>query len=417
MRILFLSPYPPYPPRSGGALRIYNLMKGLAARHEVWCLTFAPDDAAVAALAPLRDVCRVTTVRGPLPRSLARRAVTTLASPQPDMALRNASGAYANALGQLLAANHFDVVHAASIEMAAYGLQARASGGAVWLDEFNAEYVLQRRTALADLRNPKSKLANPKSLLGIGYSLIQWRKLAAYERRALRRFSGVLAVSEEDRRALLRLDPTLNIAIVPNGVDSDYFNREAIAPQHSRLSAHASALVFTGTLDFRPNVDALCWFVADVLPLIRGQRPDAHLLAVGKSPGAAARALAGPAVTIHADVPDVRPFIAGAAAYVVPMRMGGGVRLKLLEALAMASPVVSTALGAEGVEGLRAGAHLLLADDAPGFAAAVLRLLDEPTLGAALGLAGRRLVAERYDWRALVPLLERAYQSSLHSLQ
>jgi glycosyltransferase involved in cell wall biosynthesis len=403
MRILFLSPYPPYPPRSGGALRIYNLMRGLAARHEVWCLTFAPDDAAVEALTPLRELCRVVTVRGPLPRSLARRALTTLASPQPDMALRNASEAYGAALDQLLRANAFDVVHAASIEMAPHGLRARRAGAAAWLDEFNAEYVLQRRTALADLQNPKATILNPKSLLGIAYSLVQWQKLAAYERRALRRFSGVLAVSEEDRRALLRLDPALNIAIVPNGVDTDYF-----APQ-AAVGGQRAAVVFTGTLDFRPNVDALRWFVAQALPLIRRRRPDAHLLAVGRSPSAAVRALAGPAVTIHADVPDVRPFVAGAAAYVVPMRMGGGVRLKLLEALAMEAPVVSTALGAEGVEGLQAGAHLLLADDAEGFADAVLRLLEAPALGRALGAAGRQLVAQRYDWRAIVPALERAY--------
>lgn len=403
MRVLFLSPYPPFPPRSGGALRIFNLMKGLAARHEVWCLTFAADDAAVAALAPLRDVCRVVTVRGPQRRSTARRALSTLASPLPDMALRNASAAYANALDQLLAANRFDIVHAASIEMAPHGLRAKNSGSAVWLDEFNAEYVLQRRTALADLQNPTAAIRNPISLLGAGYSLVQWQKLAAYERRVLRQFTGVLAVSEEDRRALLRLDPALNIAIVPNGVDTGYF-----APQ-SPLVARDSSLVFTGTLDFRPNVDALRWFAAQVLPLIRHRRPEARLVAVGKSPSAAVRGLAGPAVALHADVPDVRPFIAGAGAYVVPLRMGGGVRLKLLEALSMQAPTVSTALGAEGVEGLQAGTHLLLADDAPGFAAAALRLLDDGALGRALGEAGRRLAAARYDWAAIVPRLERAY--------
>src|SRR5688500_18629863 len=124
MRILFLAPYPPYPPRSGGALRIFNLLKGLAARHEVWCLTFAPDQSAVDALATLRELSRVVRVRGPLPRSHLLRAVPTLVAPRPDMALRNASAAYGAAREQLLSANRFDVVHADSIEMAGYGLRA-----------------------------------------------------------------------------------------------------------------------------------------------------------------------------------------------------------------------------------------------------------------------------------------------------
>src|SRR5262249_33298046 len=120
MNMLILSPYPPYPPYGGGTMRIYQLVRGLAARHAVTCLTFAPDAAAERALAPLRDMCRVLVVRGPPPRGAARRAWTTLASPLPDMALRNASRAYAAALSELLAAERFDIVQAESIEMAGY---------------------------------------------------------------------------------------------------------------------------------------------------------------------------------------------------------------------------------------------------------------------------------------------------------
>ncbi len=126
MKILFLSPYAPYPPYGGGAMRIYQLIRGLAARHEVTCLTFAPDDEAERALAPLQAICRVLTVRGPLARGLLRRAWTTLASPLPDMALRNASRAYVSALADVFARECFDIVQAESIEMAGY-LQVAAT--------------------------------------------------------------------------------------------------------------------------------------------------------------------------------------------------------------------------------------------------------------------------------------------------
>jgi glycosyltransferase involved in cell wall biosynthesis len=196
------------------------------------------------------------------------------------------------------------------------------------------------------------------------------------------------------------------VAIVPNGVDTDVFAPGAVAE-----ATQPGCIVFTGTLDYRPNVDAALWFVREVLPLIRAQQPAAHLLLVGRSPSPAVRALHdGAAVRVLPDVPDVRPFIAGAATYVVPMRIGGGVRLKLLEALAMQAAVVSTQMGAEGMPDLRGDEHLLLADTPRAFAAAVLRLLDDAALRQRLGAAGRTL-AQRYDWRAIVPRLEQVYQS------
>src|SRR5215218_10251005 len=170
MNILILAPYPPYPPYGGGAMRIYQLVRGLAARHDVTCLSFAPDAAAEQALAPLQRVCRVVTVRGPIARSLPRRAWTTLSSPLPDMALRNAAPAYGAALRALLATEQFDIVQAESIEMAGHLLRVKSlelrvqnmshslgssdtiQNSKLVLDQFNAEYVLQKRAALTSLR-------------------------------------------------------------------------------------------------------------------------------------------------------------------------------------------------------------------------------------------------------------------------
>jgi glycosyltransferase involved in cell wall biosynthesis len=293
------------------------------------------------------------------------------------------------------------------------------------LDQFNAEYVLQKRAALTSLRGmlDQSAIYNPstalrtglksamKGLAGGGYSLAQWLKLARYERAVMYGADGVAAVSEEDQRMLLRLQPAARIGVVPNGVDTAHFSRSALVGERGGpLSLAANTLVFSGTLDFRPNVDAVLWFAREALPRIRAQRHDVRLLVVGKRPAPALRALAKQGLlTLTGEVPDARPYIAGAAVYVVPMRIGGGVRLKLLEALALEVPVVSTTMGAEGVAGLRADEHCLLADDPSDFAIAVLRLLDDPVLGRRLGAAGRELARERYDWTAIVPRLEALY--------
>ncbi|HWQ15724.1 MAG TPA: glycosyltransferase family 4 protein [Roseiflexaceae bacterium] len=432
MNILILSPYPPYPPHGGGTMRVYQILRGLAARHTVTCLTFAADEAADRALEPLRAICHVRTIRGSAPRATLRRAWTTLASPLPDMALRNASDAYAATLRELLAAESFDVVQAESIEMAGYIADCRLpiadrSGSSVnraapnrpllILDQFNAEYVLQKRAALTSLKMAlRLQTQNPRSaiqqLAGGLYSLAQWLKLARYERRVMRAADAVAVVSEEDARALRRLAPAARFAVVPNGVDTRHFSRVALAAEGlAPLAFDGPALVFSGTLDYRANVDALAWFAGGVLPRIRQRRPDVRLIAVGKRPTPALQRLAAQgALTLTGEVPDARPFIAGAAVYVVPMRIGGGVRLKLLEALALEAPTVTTSLGAEGVMGLRNGEHCLVADEPAAFAAATLRLLDDPALGERLGAAGRELVCAGYDWAAIVPCLEDLYQ-------
>ena len=415
-----MSPYPPYPPYGGGTMRIYQLVRGLAQRHAITCLTFAPDLAAERALAPLQRICRVIVVRGPRARSLAERALATLGTPLPDMAMRNADAGFAAALRGLLATERFAVIQAESIEMAPYllALRGRPAGAPIdrvgglqpgdarlVLDQFNAEFLLQRRAFLADARLPRRWAA-------AGYSLAQWQKLARYEAHAMRQCDAVAAVADDDARALGRLAPNTSFGVVPNGVDTEAFSRVALARERTGALAFApDTLVFSGTLDYRPNVDALIWFAREVLPRLRARRPALRLLAVGRRPAPAVQQLAAAgALTLTGEVADARPYIAGAGVYVVPMRIGGGVRLKLLEALALEAPLVSTRMGAEGVAGLRHGEHCLLADQPADMAAAIERLLDDRTLAARLSAAGRALVRASYDWSAIVPQLEALYQ-------
>jgi glycosyltransferase involved in cell wall biosynthesis len=454
VKILFLTPQLPYPPQKGTAMRNWGLISGLAERHEVAVLSFASPPSITSQrggrkvksappppphlgeempLPPLhlgKDMPlppphfggdrggegRVETVE-PSVRSLFTRLRDMLTTSKPDMALRLASDAYARRLAGWLAREAFDVVHVEGIEMAPYldvidavfpPLSPPPNGGGqrrgmssrplVVFDDHNCEYLLQKRAFLTDVRIPTR-------WPGAVYSFIQWRRLLRYEALVCRRADRVLAVSEADAAALRELAPDANITVVPNGIDT-----RAYTP--TLPHSVTPTLVFTGTMDFRPNVDAVLWFAREVLPRIRDRVPDVRFLAVGQRPHRRLDVLRDdPAVTLTGFVEDPRPFIADAAVYVVPLRMGGGTRFKVLEALAMGKPVVSTTLGAEGFP-VAHDRELLLADEPGEFAQAVVALLDEPTRGAELGQAGRAFVEERYDWRVIVPLVEAAYESS-----
>ena len=420
-RILILTPQLPYPPHQGTTIRNFNLIAGLARRHELDLLTFlAPGQAEPvevgrlatgagsdrhpaspafrAPITPLQSLCRHIVGEPQPSRRLTRRAWDTLANPLPDMALRLASPIMAAHLARLLRENEYDVIQVEGIEMAPYvlGLDGRSR---LIFDDHNAEYVLQRRAFLTDARRPQRWLA-------AAYSLVQWHKLTAYERRICRLAGRVVAVSEADRDALRRLAPGLDVAVVPNGVDLDFFRPGVVAPAPG-LSP--DALVFTGKMDYRPNVDAVLWFAEAVLPLVLAQAPAARFYVVGQQPHARLEALDDhPAIRITGRVPDVRPYIAGAAVYVVPLRIGGGTRLKVLEAMSMGQAVVSTRLGCDGFP-FEDGRQVRLADSAEAFAATVVELLREREQAAALGRAARAEVEGHYGWDAIVPSLEGLY--------
>jgi glycosyltransferase involved in cell wall biosynthesis len=220
---------------------------------------------------------------------------------------------------------------------------------------------------------------------------VEWRKVRRYEARTCARARLTLTVSDVDRTALASLAPGAAIAAIPTGVDIDYF-----APDGTRETP--ASLVFTGSMDWYPNDDAVRHFMATVLPRIRAEIPDASLTVVGRRPAAGLREAAARAgVAVTGTVDDVRPYVAAAAVYVVPIRIGGGTRLKIFEALAMGKAVVSTTIGAEGLP-LVPGEHFLRADEPGEFADAVVSLIRNPSRRRALGRAGRRLVQERYAW-------------------
>jgi len=257
------------------------------------------------------------------------------------------------------------------------------------LFEHNVEYLIWQR--LCALEPPGWR----RALLEV-----EWRKLRAREADACRNADLTVAVSDEDRRRLAYLVPEARIRAIPTGVDTGYFCPNGYPERANRI-------VFSGSMDWHPNEDAVCYFAEAILPRIRADIPDASLTVVGRNPTARLREIAARSgIDVTGTVDDVRPWIAEGAVYVVPLRAGSGTRLKIFEALAMAKPVVSTTVGAEGLA-LEAGRHFLPADDPAAFADAVVQLLRDPERRRALGCAGRALVEAHYSWSIVARAFER----------
>lgn len=400
MRILILTPQLPYPPMQGTTLRNFYLLRELARRHDLCLLSFMQPGDELRADSPLHGICaEIRTIAAPARRSLARRALTSLSTALPDMALRLPSEAMSCAVREWISSQRFDVAQIEGIEMAGYGLALKQQGAAprVVFDDHNAEYVLQRSAFQSDARHVTR-------WHGALYSYVQWQKLALYERRVIRAHDAVAAVSDANARELLALAPEKPIFVVPNGVDTQEY-----APRDG-LGGAGVELVFTGKMDYRPNVDAALWFADEILPRVRARAPAARFVIVGQSPHARLRSLSGRRdVVLTGRVDDVKPYIERACVYVAPLRMGGGTRLKVLQAMAMGKAIVSTPLGCEGIDAQSERA-VWLANAPQEFADAVVRLMHDDTLRRDLGAGARALAVARYDWSQIAPLMEDLYK-------
>jgi polysaccharide biosynthesis protein PslH len=391
-RVLMLAHQLPWPPRHGSAARAWGLLRALARAHEVTLIAFETEGADLDRLRTIAE----PIVAGPPPRRSRGDRLRTLLSGRADLADRLRSAAFARALEAVLGARAFDAVQLEGLEMAPYLdiLRPPRFQGAVVYDAFNVEHVLQARAGAVTGLGPAAL-----------YSRLQAPRLRRLEALMCRRADRVLCVSEPDAAALRALVPTREPTVVPNGVDVDDFARVG-----DRATDGAARLVFTGTMDFRPNADGVEWFARDVLPRIRSVRPDAELIVVGQRPGPRLRRRHGrDGVTITGAVDDVRPFLARASVVVAPLRFGSGTRVKLLEAMACARPIVATTLAAEGLA-VRDGTELLLADAPEPFARTVLALLDDPARARRLGQAGQALVRARHDWTAIAPRVLAVYE-------
>jgi polysaccharide biosynthesis protein PslH len=383
MRVLFLSTWFPYPPDNGSKLRVYYLLRALNGHHEVTLISFAFGSAVPQDGEALKAICQHSRVLGLDP--FATNHAGTLAT---FLSTRPAASRPIPAMGQLVAEvwqrQTFEVVIASTEMTVPYALLgpprvAKALEEHNSLTRWMAERCRERRGAILQARYWAS-----------------WQKQRAHERRTYPRFDLVTMVSEEDRRATAEIARSRRprLEVVPNGVDCEH-NRPGLAQRRPK------ALVFNGALTYSSNYDAMQWFLAQVYPAIREQEPEVSLSITGSLQGVNRAGLALDAtVMLTGCVPDLRLLVAEAAACIAPIRLGGGTRLKILEAMALGTPVVATRKGAEGLDVVD-GEHLLLADDAMTFANCVVTLMRTPTLGARLSANARRLVEGCYDWKQI----------------
>jgi sugar transferase (PEP-CTERM/EpsH1 system associated) len=396
MRILWLKSDLLLPLDKGGKLRTWHLMRHLAQRHEITYLAFKEPGQPRADIDGMREVAaHVETVVRTEPAKGTWRfyadAAAHLVDPLPYAVGKYRSPEFKRRLERLLATNAFDLV-VCDFLFPAVNLPKHLPCPAV-IFTHNVEADIWRRHA-----------STKSGAIARALYRTQHRRMLRFERATLARFEGVLAVSEADRATFATLYPEAihePVYVVPTGVDTGYF---APAPGDPA----SRTLVFTGSMDWLPNEDAMQFFCRDILPLIRAVEPGVTLSIVGRAPTpAVARLASEPCVRVTGRVDDVRPYMKEAAVYIVPLRIGGGTRLKIFEAMSMGKAVVSTTVGAEGLP-VTDGTHLSLADEPQAFASTVIDLLRDRERRARLETAARALVLERYDWSAVAGSLEDA---------
>jgi sugar transferase (PEP-CTERM/EpsH1 system associated) len=399
-RLLMLVHRIPFPPNKGDKIRTFNVLSHLLRHHEVSlaCLVDDPDD--LAHLPALRAL------------------VARLAFARIDGAARRVASLRALWPARSITVTHF---HSAALQRQVDAwIEEGGFDGVLCCSAAMAEYVFRSRHCNDRLR------ATVKVMDLIDVDSCKWAQyaqsarpwmawlyrheaaqLAAYERRIVGAFDRTFLVSTAEARLLQDTGGAGRVGAFSNGVDLDYFS-----PATSRLAppeAPEPMLVFTGVMDYLPNVEGVEWFVRDVFPLIRSVRPDARFAIVGSKPTRQVQSLASvPGVIVTGFVDDVRVWLGRAAVCVAPLRIARGIQNKVLEAMAMARPVVATRQAFEGVEAT-AGQDLLVADDARGFADAVLALLGDPVRARAMGAAARQCVERGYRWESNLAVLDEVF--------
>jgi len=417
-KILILTPQLPYPPHQGTSLRNFHIIRGLAERHDITLLSFLEDNQTTdpEVNEPLFSLCDQIVTSPVLPRTKGKRIQQMGTTLLPDMAHRLYSVDFNVKLRQLLVEKQFDIVQVEGIELARYISTVRELSPAskIVFDDHNAEAELQRR-------NMETDAAIPKRWPAAAYSWVQVGRLEKFEAGACEEADWVTAVSEAD---VVHLENLLSrrgaetqrntITAIPNCIDvTQYALPEDNSSLNHRLTnPHPSTfsfdLVFSGKMDYRPNIDAVLWFADDVWPQILEKRPLSTWAIVGQKPHARLERLREmEGVTVTGWVDSVQPYLAGAGVYIMPFRVGSGTRLKLIEAMASGLAIVSTRIGAEGFP-VENGREIVLADTEDEMATAVLDLLDHPEKRAEIGPKAIQF-AQKYDWRVVIPQFEAIY--------
>jgi polysaccharide biosynthesis protein PslH len=393
LRVLVIDEEIPYPLNTGKRIRTWNLLKRLAKRHEIRLLCYgSPNDPAVPAV---EDAGIKLFLIRPQERYRGLRLYTSLFinlfSPYPFSVTKHVSSRFQYRLNELLHREAWDLIHCEWTPYARF--LSRVTAVPVLVATHNVEAEIWARRA-----------EHTRHRLGKLFFHTQELKMRWFERRALLRASAVTAVTNKDAETM-RSWGVKQVRLVPNGVDPESYSGGCLAERENEI-------LFLGSLDWYPNIDALNYFIDNILPLVRLQHSQARLRVVGRRPSEALRKRCQqcPAIDFVGEVPDVRSYLQRAAMVVVPLRIGAGSRIKILEALAAEKAVVSTSTGAAGLD-VVSGRHLVIADSPSEFAARVNELLASDEDRRRLSIAGRMLVNSRYGWDEIAGQLECAWHA------
>ncbi|MHB0913149.1 MAG: glycosyltransferase family 4 protein [Armatimonadota bacterium] len=375
MKILFLTQFSPYPPVSGGAVKTCRILTHLAERHEVSLVSYSRGSDEAEALSCL-PVHRMRHAH--IDRSAARNVFDAARSLLGESFIisRDRRMEMQRVVDSLLPGQ--DLVYVDHLQM--FQFVPQPAPCPVLLDEHNVEWRIIER--FAHTGNPAVRL----------FARIEWPKLQRYELAACRAANVVLTVSEEDRKTLLGAGvPGERVHALPIGVE-----REPVP-----LDPGSRTIVTFGQMAWPPNADAVTWFARTIFPRVRAAVPDARFLVIGANPPP----IAGPGIEVAGFVPDLRAAVAGAALFVAPLRVGSGMRVKIVDAMALGLPTVTTSVGCEGIP-LTPGEHALVADIPEEFAKGIVRLLRDPKERERLAGSARAFVAERYSWGPILTRLD-----------
>lgn len=406
MKILFLSPTFPFPLTDGGRIRVFNLLKQVSQKCEVTLLaleTLPTDAESIAHLERFGIQVHLVRHGGELPPVSLGTILRASLKRVPITVARYNVPAYRQKFKELVATETFDLVHYEMFHVAQFCTETDLPS---LLSQQNVDSAIWRRLC-QETANPLRKCLY----------WTQQRAFERYERRINPKFDIVTCASEIDKQAFQRTSAESRFEIIPNGVDIEDYQPDSNPVGETSgldaigLDAQEPHLIYIGSMDWYPNEDAVTFFADEVLPRIHEKLPNVQFSAVGGNPSPRVQKLAAnPQILVTGRVPEIKPYFARATVFVVPLRIGSGTRLKILEALAMGKAVVSTTVGAEGLD-LGIGEEILIADEPKAFAEAVLRLLTDASLRRRLGEKGRARVERDYDWRGIGEKLLGFYES------
>ena len=395
LNILVISPWLPWPPYDGARIRILETLRFLSGRHHVTLFAHVHADGERAHVAKLRETCaevEVVLLSGRPDRRIGRMIRGSLTG-APLIQGMHFNAGFAKRIFEVTDKKKFDIVQVELSLIARYATAvSRRRRSKLVLSTHNIESQrFARELELSSLSFRRAVLQADQALFG------DW------EEKTVKQFDGAIAVSDQDRQWLQEQMAGRPVALAPNGVDTGFFRMRAPSP------ADSANIVFTGVMDYPPNEDAVLWFAENVWPQLHHRNPDLVFQIVGTRPTAKVGALTAIAgIEVTGEVPDVRPFVERALAFVVPLRSGGGTRLKILQAMSIGCPVISTRMGAEGLAVVDRD-NILFAERPEEFVARVEDLKSSAELSNRLAESARALVLRQYDWQSCLKALDGLY--------